>query len=373
MWSSFIGRFGVLSFVTLVLMIGVQVQAQGTIEPTPPVKTAGQVQKNIQALKDLPASQLDMVMDLMATSLGVRCGYCHAQDSSGWHYEKDDKVEKRKARKMIQMVMDLNTRTFGSRTAVTCYTCHHGSTEPVEVIPLSQPPAKPRREEPVMTREFPPVDLIIAKCEKGFGGADAIGKIKSRVTKGKAVDPQGHESPQEISQLAPDQYLAVTTIRDGVQRTVGFDGATGWISSPRGTHEMSPEQAEDLHAQATLFPIQRLRDLKKVMHVNDIDTANGVGAYVLAAKLNRSAEEKYYIDTTSGLLVRKVVITDTPIGLIPEQVDYTDYRAIDGVMVPYVVTTSAVDPHDGSTFRATSVEQNVSLSPKLFLIPESKK
>jgi hypothetical protein len=371
MRSLFIGRFVVT--VVMVLMISVRVGAQNIIEPAAPVKTAGQVQKNIQALKDLPASQLDMVMDLIAASLGVRCGYCHTQDSSGWHFEKDDKIEKKKARKMIQMVMDVNTRAFGGRTAVTCYTCHHGSTEPVEVIPLSQTPAMPHREEPAVTRDYPPVDLVIAKCEKAFGGADAIGKIKSRVTKGKTVDPQGHESPQEISQLGPDQYLAVTTVRDGVQRMMGFDGATGWMSSPRGTREMSAEQTEELQEQAALFPIQHLRDLKKVMHVHDLDTANGVGVYVLAAKLIRGAEENFYVDTASGLLVRKVVITDTPIGLIPERVDYSDYRPVDGVMVPYVVTTTAVDPHDGSTFRVTSVEQNVSLNQKLFLMPESKK
>ena len=92
-------------------------------------KTVEQVRKNIQALKGLPASQLNTVMDFMATSLGVRCQHCHVADSTGWQFEKDDKPTKRTARKMIQMVVDLNASRFGGRTDVTCYTCHRGSTE----------------------------------------------------------------------------------------------------------------------------------------------------------------------------------------------------------------------------------------------------
>ena len=37
------------------------------------VKTVEQVKKNIQVLKGLPASQLDIVMNYMASSLGVKC------------------------------------------------------------------------------------------------------------------------------------------------------------------------------------------------------------------------------------------------------------------------------------------------------------
>jgi hypothetical protein len=373
MGSSFFGRNCIAAIAIGLLLIGVNATAQPGSEHAPTVKTAGQTGKNIQVFKELPESQLDMVMDLMATSLGVRCGYCHVQDTSGWHFEKDDKGEKRKARKMIQMVIDLNSKTFGSRSAVTCYTCHRGATEPIEVIPIPQPAAKPRKEESAAIKEFPAVEAILAKCEKGFGGSDAISKIKSRVTKGKAVDSQGHEMPQEISQMSPDQYLSVTTVRDGVQRLIGFDGATGWMSSPRGTRELPAEEAKDLRDEAALFPIQHLREIKKVTHVREVDTVGGVGAYVLAAQLSRSAVETYYIDTTSGLLLRKVVTTDTPIGLIPEQVEYSDYRAVDGVMVPYTVKKAAVDPHDGSLFRVTSVEQNVALDTKKFYMPETKK
>src|SRR5258705_11867492 len=69
-------------------------------------KPAEQVNKNIQALKGLPNSQLLTVMHFMRTSLGVRCDYCHIAENG--KYWMDDKPPKHVARRMIEMVADIN-------------------------------------------------------------------------------------------------------------------------------------------------------------------------------------------------------------------------------------------------------------------------
>ena len=84
-------------------------------------KSAEQAYKNIQVFNGLPASQLQIVMTFMAGSLGVRCNYCHTNP-----FDKDDKPTKQTARRMIQMVFDINRGNFSGRDAVTCYTCHRG-------------------------------------------------------------------------------------------------------------------------------------------------------------------------------------------------------------------------------------------------------
>ena len=52
---------------------------------------------------------------------------------------------------------------------------------------------------------------------------------------------------------------------------------------------------------------------------------------------------KFYFDKTSGLLLRMVHYTDTPLGLNPTQVDFADYRAVDGVKTPYRWTHRATE------------------------------
>src|SRR5688572_6927156 len=81
--------------------------------------TAGATRPNLRVLQELPESQLFALMNLLAQSLGVRCDYCHVQvapdlsktpsNVGGWVWDRDDKPQKRKAREMMQMVVDLTT------------------------------------------------------------------------------------------------------------------------------------------------------------------------------------------------------------------------------------------------------------------------
>src|SRR6266480_2095365 len=109
-------------------VIGDTTVAQQAPQEDKPVE---QVRKNIQVLKGMPDSQLLPVMHIMRTSLGVRCDYCHVAENG--KYWMDDKAGKEVARRMIQMVFDINKNSFGGKNVVSCNTCHRGSTKPVPV------------------------------------------------------------------------------------------------------------------------------------------------------------------------------------------------------------------------------------------------
>ena len=94
-------------------------------------QTAEQKFKNIQIFKGLNATQLDPTMAFISGSLGVRCSYCHVPNA----FEKDEKATKLTARRMIQMVFDLNKGSFNNQGAVSCYTCHRGKPTPISVPP----------------------------------------------------------------------------------------------------------------------------------------------------------------------------------------------------------------------------------------------
>src|ERR1700680_1428552 len=104
-------------------------------------KTAEQAYKNIQVLQATPATELIQSMHLITGALGVTCDYCHEEQSR----DKDTKKPKETARRMMKMVMDINKNTFNGEPVVTCYTCHRGSIDPVNV-PIF-PMAEPKREE----------------------------------------------------------------------------------------------------------------------------------------------------------------------------------------------------------------------------------
>ena len=91
-----------------------------------PEETAGAKFKNVQLLKEVPASQFIDAMRSFSMSLGEDCEFCHVQGN----FASDDKPAKTMARKMITMTHSINDQTFGGRMEVRCYTCHQGQAEP---------------------------------------------------------------------------------------------------------------------------------------------------------------------------------------------------------------------------------------------------
>ena len=89
--------------------------------------------KNVQVLKDVSPDQWQLVMQYVAASLGVQCNYCHVMGDNA----SDDKDTKKTARKMMQMVSDLNGQFFAGKPAVSCASCHNGHPKPLRTPPLA--------------------------------------------------------------------------------------------------------------------------------------------------------------------------------------------------------------------------------------------
>src|ERR1044072_4540998 len=97
---------------------------------------AEQVFKNIQVLKGMPASQVRGMMNFMNAALGVNCAHCHVLRE----WDKNDRQPKQTARKMLQMVFNINKASFGGKMEVNCYTCHKGELRPATTPVISPAP-----------------------------------------------------------------------------------------------------------------------------------------------------------------------------------------------------------------------------------------
>jgi hypothetical protein len=96
-------------------------------------KPAGEVFRNVQLMKDVPADRFLRIMDTgYRQSLGVTCDYCHVED----RWEADEKRPKRAAREMILMVRTINDHLSKlqeintEEASVNCTTCHRGYVKP---------------------------------------------------------------------------------------------------------------------------------------------------------------------------------------------------------------------------------------------------
>jgi photosynthetic reaction center cytochrome c subunit len=74
-----------------------------------------------------------------------------------------------------------------------------------------------------------------------------------------------------------------------------------------------------------------------------------------------------YFDQQSGLLVRLVRYGETALGWNPVQIDYADYRAADGVQVPYRWTLAR--PSGRFTIQVSELKQNIPVDDAKFVKP----
>jgi photosynthetic reaction center cytochrome c subunit len=338
--------------------------------PTPhpgQFQTAEQHFKNIQVLKTIPADQLIPSMQFIAASLGVECEFCHVEHAN----EKDDKKTKLTARKMITMMMAINQANFNGDVEVTCYTCHRGVAHPVSTPVLSadapRPPAHVHDEAGEVHPALPSPDQILDKYLAAVGGADALKKINTRVQKG-TIDAFGKTYPIEIYSEAPEKRVSLTHPPTGTSVTA-FNGEVGWLSMPGGFHPMTAAEGEAARIDAELRFAARLGELYKDFKVLPGELVGGRPTYLVVAKAPSKPTLNLYFDQENGLLLRLIRLAQTPLGRNPTQIDYSDYRQTDGVKIPYRWTLAR--PNGAFTIQVESVQQNVPVDEKLFVMPDT--
>jgi hypothetical protein len=346
-------------------------QTAVTTQAAPAEKTVEQVQKNIQVLTGLPQSQLIPVMNYMASSLGVRCTYCHVRKDDKWDFVADEKPEKGTAREMIKMVQGINKGNFKGNPAVGCFTCHRGSNSPVRVpqLPIAAPTPFADSAE-TATKETPPTaDQILAKYTEALGGSAAIEKLKTRSMKGTWLTSDGITLGYEVYQAAPDKlYTILNTPKQGVFER-GFNGQTAWEKSSRGVRDLEGTELFYLKRYPNLFKDIKLQGQFTRLSFARKDKIDGKDVYLLVGMGVDGKGERLYFDAQTGLLVRRITSTTTVVGLIPEQVDYEDYRDVDGLKVPFTIRITAIDSFWSSTRKFTEIKLNVPVDETKFNKP----
>jgi len=90
-------------------------------------------------------------------------------------------------------------------------------------------------------------------------------------------------------------------------------------------------------------------------------------AFVVGATSRDDSREKLYFDAETGLLVRRYVTFRTALGPIPEVTDFADYKEVEGIRLPFVVSWSR--PPFTSTEKFVEIRLNVPMDDAKFNPP----
>lgn len=362
-------------------------------ETTKPM-TSDQVFKNIQVLKGIPVDDFMGTMGVMTGSLSFDCSECHTgagTDQVNWAADTQRKVV---ARKMVNMVTTINRDNFGGRQAVTCYSCHHGRDRPLTTPSVeSVYGPSPAEMDDVLTQEpgQPPAEQIIERYLRAIGGPERLASLKSFVATGTSVGFGGFGGGAQVSLYAkaPDQRALIIDFKDTPGRgdtTRSYDGRAGWLRTPLnilGEFELSGGELDGARLDAELsFPGQIKQTLTKLRvslptTISDLPAPSsqasteenaGIGqdrlVDVVQGNGPRDLLVTLYFDHESGLLLRVVRYSKSPIGRVPTLIDYSDYRDVDGIKLPFRMTFAWLNGRDA--IRLNEVRTNVPIDPAVF-------
>jgi hypothetical protein len=347
--------------------------AQIAAAQTPEVKTAEQVYKNIQQLKGTPADQLSAAMQFISVSLGVECDSCHVPGK----FDADDKNNKKTAREMMAMTAAINKDSFHGRQEVTCFTCHRGSLHPGAVPPVqdSDTPAHPAApaasSAAAGAAPAPTVDDILNKYLSAVGGADAMKTVTSRAMKGTLM-AMGSETAIDLYTKAPNKRVSIAHMSPASDSYTAFDGTAGWLATTgRAPREMSPSEAFAASLDADFYLVADLKQLFPQIRRGRPAEINGAMCDTISASKPGQPPVNLYFDQKTGLLVRMVRYADTPMGRMPTEIDYADYREVDGVKIPWRWTLARTNGR--FTIQLKEVKNNVAIDDSKFSKPEGEK
>ena len=349
-----------------------------------PVQKSGQrtlmaedVHMNIQVFKGIPEKEFMETMGFFSASLGVNCDFCHvAESGSNWEKYADDNVRKRTARKMILMMNAINRTNFHGERLVTCYSCHRGDERPKVTPNLAEMYGTPPLEEPeLIIRQAPgapPAEQVLDKYIQALGGAERLASLASFVARGiYHAYSKSEEGTIEVFAKAPGQLTTIVHTASG-DTTTTYNGRAGWNAAPETLTpvpvlSLTGGDLDAARLDADLFFPARIKQSLSKWRVGFPVTIGDREVQVVQGTSAGQTPAKLYFDGESGLLVRLVRYTDSPVGLSPTQIDYTDYREVAGVKIPFRWTLTWLDGR--SSIELTEVRPNAPIDAAKFARP----
>jgi outer membrane lipoprotein-sorting protein len=332
------------------------------------------VDPTTQVLRGIPEDQFMDTMGFFAASLSMNCTDCHVDAAlTTWSRFADETPNMRTARKMVTMVRAINQSYFDGQTLVTCYTCHHDSPGPPDVVPsLALQYANPIDVEPQtinrQAADQPLPDKIWADYIAAIGGQQAVDALTSYTATGtyEGFDTEHARVPVEIYVKAPGERAMIVHSLAGLSKTI-TDGRSAWLAAVTKSVPLLPLTGGDLDGAKVdaivALPSQISANFTKWRTGNEF-TVDDRDVYVVQGTSAGKSPVKFYFDEKTGLLVRLVRYTNTIVGTIPEQIDYSDYRDVAGVKLPFQTVVTWTNGQ--STIILNDVKPNVSIDASQF-------
>ena len=361
-----LSRMRIVLFVLLTTTV-----ARAQTAPAQRPVMAEDVFKNITVLKGIPVDEFMDTMGMFSAALSYNCTDCH--ETNNWADFAKDIPSKQRARGMIAMVNNLNRTNFRGQPLVTCYTCHRGDAKPKVAPSLTLQYGEPL-EDPNEVQQFPvtqsaAIDAVFNKYIQAIGGAQGVAALKNFTAKGtyEGYDTSGVKVPVEVFATAPNRRSTIVHMAPGDSvRT--FDGGAGWIASPDRPMPLIALTGGNIDGARLEAILSFPSEIKGAFAQwrGGTTSINDKEVQVLQGTNPGQFPVNFYFDE-AGLLVRVLRFNVTMVGRVPTQIDFSNYREVAGVKMPFKFVTTWTNGQ--TTTEWTDIQPNSNIDASRFGTP----
>jgi outer membrane lipoprotein-sorting protein len=201
---------------------------------------------------------------------------------------------------------------------------------------------------------------------RAIGGLEAHKKLTSRILRGELrMIEQGFTAQMVIRAKAPDKLRTELDIPEVGKIVEGFDGEVGWSENPfSGLTRIPPEQLARARRQADFYRDVELLSRYEQWTVQGKESVGGRPVHVIEGRSKDGTSETVYLDEANHWIVQ--VRTRDAGG--ETTVRLADYRAVDGVKIPFRID---LDAGQAGTYSLllSEVRHGDAFDDKLFTMP----
>ena len=213
------------------------------------------------------------------------------------------------------------------------------------------------------------VDEIVAKNLKAKGGVEKWKSISSVRMTG-TFSAQGMEGPMSLLAKRPNLSRQEITM-NGRKLVQAFDGTTPWMILPdsEGAREMPPAQGESVRNNADFDgPLMDYAAKGHKIELVGKEKVGGTEVYHLKLTKKGGSVEHYYLDTESGIEVKRTVDVDTGGVKQTIETELSNFKSIEGIMIPHTMKQS-VNGTPVAQMTVEKIEFNAPIEDAVFRMP----
>ena len=192
----------------------------------------------------------------------------------------------------------------------------------------------------VSVKDLPSAESVLDKYVEVTGGKAAYEKINSTSIKATmTIAAQGISGTVESLAKAPNKIYVAQNFAAIGKAEQAYDGQTAWSKDPlSGSRTLSGPELAQFQTEAIFNSPLKWRELYSKTEMLGVKSVDKKPAYAiqLTNKATKKTRTEYY-DTKTGLQVKSESVQESPQGVFPVETYYMDYRAVDGVKVPFKV------------------------------------